>query len=80
MANMVGTMSRMHATLSRDERRARARGRRQPTATPTANRCPFCLGPLANGAAVCSDECDEAYWKLVPTTDGELWEPPAPAA
>jgi hypothetical protein len=25
---------------------------------------------LANGRPV----CDDAYWRLVPTTDGEIWQ------
>jgi hypothetical protein len=60
------------ATVSREERRALARDRQQPSATParTARRCLFCLRPLTNGAAVCSDECDEGWWSIVPTVDG----------
>ena len=73
----MGTMSRMHATPSRDERRGRARSHRQPTATPmaTTRRCIFCFAPISLGALVCSEACDEAAWKLCPTLDGELYEP-----
>jgi hypothetical protein len=24
--------------------------------------CAYCRGPLANGSAVCSEECDEGWW------------------
>jgi hypothetical protein len=63
--------------LSREERRALARDRRQPTTTAatTTRSCLFCLGPLTNGRAVCSDQCDEAFWRVVPTRDGEIYEP-----
>jgi hypothetical protein len=49
-----------------------------------SDRCLFCLCPLPNGSPVCSDECDDGYWNLVPTVDGELWRapkasPPLPA-
>jgi hypothetical protein len=36
--------------------------------------CLFCLGPLPNGREVCSDECDEGWWRICPTIDGELYE------
>jgi hypothetical protein len=40
----------------------------------TAKLCLFCLGPLSNGSAVCSDECGNGWFSIVPTTDGSLWE------
>jgi hypothetical protein len=42
------------------------------TAQKTA-RCLYCLSPLPNGAPVCSDECDEGWWEIVPTVTGELY-------
>jgi hypothetical protein len=68
--------------LSREERRALARERRQPTATttPTAGRCLYCFDQLTNGSPVCSQDCDEGWWRVVPTTDGELWLPAERAA
>jgi hypothetical protein len=36
-------------------------------------RCLFCLGPLPNGAPVCSEACDEGWWSIVPTKNGELF-------
>ena len=35
--------------------------------------CLYCRGPLTNGLAVCSEECDQNWWNLVPTLDGELF-------
>jgi hypothetical protein len=28
---------------------------------------------LPNGAPVCSDACDDGWWKIVPTVSGELY-------
>jgi hypothetical protein len=62
--------------LDRDERRARARGNGAPVATAAATRCLYCYGLLTNGSAVCGEECDSGWWAIVPTRDGELYEPP----
>jgi hypothetical protein len=40
--------------------------------------CLFCLGPPTNGAAVCSAKCDDGWWRICPTIDGDLWEPEKP--
>ena len=69
--------------LSREERRALVRARGQAPATPTAPTsrcCLYCYGALANGSPVCSDACDEGWWRIVPTRDGELYgaAPPEP--
>jgi hypothetical protein len=69
--------------LSQEERRALARGRQQKARSnsflPTARGCLYCCGHLTNGRAVCSDECDDGWWAIVPTVDGELWEQREPA-
>jgi hypothetical protein len=41
--------------------------------TPGGRLCLYCRGPLANGRAVCSDACNQGWWQVVPTIDGELW-------
>jgi hypothetical protein len=65
-----GTRSerRGRAGLQREEPHAGVRWR-------SADRCLYCYGPLTNGRAVCSDECDDGLWAICPTTDGELFEP-----
>ena len=57
------------ADLSREEPARAAEPTRQRT-------CLFCYSPISNGSPVCSEACDEAWWQLVPTLDGELFEPP----
>lgn len=63
---------------SRYERRERARWLELQIlpAVPTRS-CLYCLATLANGRAVCCDECDEGWWTVVPTLDGELYDPDA---
>lgn len=39
---------------------------------PKARRCLGCLAALENGALVCSEECDQLAWRIVPTISGEL--------
>jgi hypothetical protein len=39
-----------------------------------ARRCPYCTTRLTNGASVCDATCDDGWWDVVPTVDGELWE------
>jgi hypothetical protein len=68
--------------LSREERRAMARGRQDGGLSPNgrsavsqqSRRCPYCTARLANGAAVCSEVCDQGWWRVVPTISGELYE------
>jgi hypothetical protein len=67
-------------TLRVAERRDIARARRHPGSVPGRDtspprRCAFCLGPLENGAPVCSDACDDGLWDLIPTQDGTIWIP-----
>jgi hypothetical protein len=71
--------------LSREERREIARAHpdrfhhRRRTRSP--RRCLYCRSRLANGRAVCSEECDSGWWQVVPTVDGEIYQPTAsPAA
>jgi hypothetical protein len=41
-----------------------------------AQRCTFCLKPLPGAAyLVCSDECDDGWWQIVPTLSGSLYRP-----
>jgi hypothetical protein len=56
----------------RDAARWRFRDRKKPTEAPK-RLCLYCTAPLSNGRAVCSDECDDGWWRIVPTVDGELW-------
>jgi hypothetical protein len=69
-----------HQWLSREEirreRRKIARGWHnggKSAASEQSRRCLYCRGPLANGAAVCCAACDDGWWSVVPTIDGELW-------
>jgi hypothetical protein len=62
----VSPYHRFGEPLTREERRLLAR-------SPHRRRCLYCLGPLANGRAVCSDACDDGWWAIVPTLSGELW-------
>jgi hypothetical protein len=62
--------------LSREDRRALARRDRQPAPAQQQRRaCLCCYAPLPNGEPVCSEECDELWWRIVPTVDGELFLP-----
>jgi hypothetical protein len=66
-------------TLIRAERRAWARGQVRQTNGPIKpfgqgkRLCLYCAARLTNGAPVCSDECDDGWWRITPTVDGELW-------
>jgi hypothetical protein len=66
----------LNETRTVAERRGEARWRHRhcKKPVPSAGRlCLFCRGPLTNGSAVCSNECDEGWWQICPTIDGELW-------
>jgi hypothetical protein len=39
------------------------------------SRCCACLRPVKDGTLVCCPECDELWWKIVPTLSGDLWVP-----
>jgi hypothetical protein len=52
----------------------RSRLRRTRWPAQRQRRCLGCLLPLTNGAIVCCPECDELWWRVVPTITGDLWE------
>ena len=41
-------------------------------ARPARPLCRYCLAPLENGSAFCSDECEDGAWQIMPTVDGEV--------
>jgi hypothetical protein len=61
-----------HDAELRHERPSR-RMRRTKWPAPR-RRCLGCLAPLQNGSIVCSEECDDLWWEVVPTVSGELWQ------
>jgi hypothetical protein len=64
------------AWLSREQRLKRAGSGKvasEPTGRFTA--CLFRLARSPNGSPVCSDECHESWWRLVPTISGKLYVP-----
>jgi hypothetical protein len=42
---------------------------------PNKRLCLACLRPIRGRRRVCGDQCDALAWRIVPTLDGELWEP-----
>jgi hypothetical protein len=34
--------------------------------------CRYCFAPLANGAAFCDEDCEDAAWDIVPTINGKV--------
>jgi hypothetical protein len=50
-----------------------AAGPKPPKIVGLGRRCLYCLGPLTNGSAVCCETCDQGWWDVCPTVDGELW-------
>jgi hypothetical protein len=37
--------------------------------------CRYCFAPLTNGSAFCDTDCEDGQWAIVPTIDGEIYEP-----
>jgi hypothetical protein len=64
--------------LSLEERRFLARverNRLHRTVPPRTAVTYSAAVQLANGVPVCSQQCDDGWWKVVPTLSGELWVP-----
>ena len=55
--------------------RAVGKGPGKPAVPARVSLCLFCRGRLTNGSAVCSEACDQGWWNVVPTEDGELFIP-----
>jgi hypothetical protein len=37
--------------------------------------CSYCFATLTNGSAFCDDDCEDGQWAIVPTIDGEIYQP-----
>jgi hypothetical protein len=37
--------------------------------------CRYCFAPLTNERNFCNDDCENGQWAIVPTLDGEIFEP-----
>jgi hypothetical protein len=59
----------------RDLARERHPGPAAASCTASSRLCLLRYGPLTNGSAVCSQECDNGWWNVVPTLNGELYVP-----
>jgi hypothetical protein len=35
--------------------------------------CAYCFACLTNGAAFCSEICEDGAWDIVPTINGRIW-------
>jgi hypothetical protein len=51
-----------------------------PARKPPGHFCSYCFRALANGAAFCDEDCEDAAWDIVPTVNGRIWEAPAERA
>jgi hypothetical protein len=69
--NSLGFLLSFHEEWMKAFRRRR--GRRPRRYLNTEQRCAFCLKRLPRSEYVCCSECDDGYWFLIPTKNGNLY-------